>query len=142
MPDFASPSFGGFAFIGSLAVLAQFSFRLMALRRRVFPVLFDSFMHSGFQIGFCKLLLRVINFSFSGINTSLLLRSSALQSIRIRCSPPRVTVAMASSSGIGCSFRVSGSPKYRSAWSGEPAVPSALASAVRVFLGELRWSHF
>jgi hypothetical protein len=66
----------------------------------------------------------------------------ALQSIRIRCSPPRVTVAMASSSGIGCSFRVSGSPKYRSAWSGEPAVPSALASAVRVFLGELRWSHF
>jgi len=39
MPDFASPSFGGFAFIGSLAVVAQFSFRLMALRRRVFPVL-------------------------------------------------------------------------------------------------------
>ena len=38
---------------------------------------FDSFMHSGFQIGFCKLLLRVINFSFSGISTSLLLRSSA-----------------------------------------------------------------
>jgi len=39
MPDFASPSFGGFAFIGSLTVLAQFSFRLMALRHRVFPVL-------------------------------------------------------------------------------------------------------
>jgi hypothetical protein len=39
MPDFASPSFGGFAFIGSLAVLAQFSFRSMTLRRRVFPVL-------------------------------------------------------------------------------------------------------
>jgi hypothetical protein len=38
---------------------------------------FDSFMHSGFQIGFCKLLLRVINLSFSGISTSLLLRSSA-----------------------------------------------------------------
>jgi hypothetical protein len=37
---------------------------------------FDSFMHSGFQIGFCKSLLRVINFSFSGISTSLLLRSS------------------------------------------------------------------
>jgi len=36
----------------------------------------DSFMHSGFQIGFCKLLLRVINFSFSGISTFLLLRSS------------------------------------------------------------------
>ena len=38
---------------------------------------FDSFMYSGFQIGFCKLLLRVINFSFSGFSTSLLLRSSA-----------------------------------------------------------------
>jgi hypothetical protein len=37
---------------------------------------FDSFMHSGFQIGFCKFLLRVVNFSFSGISTSLLLRSS------------------------------------------------------------------
>jgi len=39
MPDFASPSFGGFAFIGSLAVVAQFSVRPMTLRRRVFPVL-------------------------------------------------------------------------------------------------------
>jgi len=39
MPDFASPSFGGFAFIGSLAALAQFSFRPMTLRRRVSPVL-------------------------------------------------------------------------------------------------------
>jgi hypothetical protein len=39
MPDFASPSFGGFAFIGSLAILAQYSFRPMTLRRRVFPVL-------------------------------------------------------------------------------------------------------
>jgi len=39
MPDFASPSFGGFAFIGSLAVLAQFSFRPMTLRRRVFRLL-------------------------------------------------------------------------------------------------------
>jgi hypothetical protein len=39
MPDFASPSFGGFAFVGSLAILAQFSFRPMALRHRVFPVL-------------------------------------------------------------------------------------------------------
>jgi hypothetical protein len=39
MPDFASPSFGGFAFIGSLAVLAQFSFRPKTLRHRVFPVL-------------------------------------------------------------------------------------------------------
>jgi hypothetical protein len=38
---------------------------------------FDSFMHSGFQINFCKLLLRVINFSISGINTYLLFRSSA-----------------------------------------------------------------
>jgi hypothetical protein len=35
MPDFASPSFGGFAFIGCLAVLTQFSFRPMTLRRRV-----------------------------------------------------------------------------------------------------------
>jgi hypothetical protein len=35
---FASPSFGGFAFIGSLAVLAQFSGRPITLRRRVFPV--------------------------------------------------------------------------------------------------------
>jgi hypothetical protein len=42
MPDFASPSFGGFAFIGGLTVMAQFSFRLMALRRRVFPVLLFS----------------------------------------------------------------------------------------------------
>jgi hypothetical protein len=39
MPGFASPSFGGLAFIGSLAVVAQFSFRPMTLRRRVFPVL-------------------------------------------------------------------------------------------------------
>jgi hypothetical protein len=39
MPDFASPSFGGFAFIDSLAALTQFSFRPMTLRRRVFPVL-------------------------------------------------------------------------------------------------------
>jgi len=39
MPDFASPSFGGFAFIGSLAVLAQFSFRPMTLRNQVFLVL-------------------------------------------------------------------------------------------------------
>jgi len=38
---------------------------------------FDSFMYSSFQIGFCKLLLRVKNFSFSGFGTSLLLRSSA-----------------------------------------------------------------
>jgi hypothetical protein len=37
--DFATPSFGGFAFVGSLAVLAQFSFRPMTLRHRVFPVL-------------------------------------------------------------------------------------------------------
>jgi hypothetical protein len=42
MPDFASPSFGGFAFIGSLAVLTQFSFRPMTLRRRVSPVLLFS----------------------------------------------------------------------------------------------------
>jgi hypothetical protein len=33
------PSFDGFAFIGSLAVMAQFSFRPKTLRRRVFPVL-------------------------------------------------------------------------------------------------------
>lgn len=36
---FASPSFGGFAFVGSLAALTQFSFRPMALRHRVCPVL-------------------------------------------------------------------------------------------------------
>jgi hypothetical protein len=36
---FASPSFGGFAFIGSLAALAQFSVRPMTLRRRVFSAL-------------------------------------------------------------------------------------------------------
>jgi hypothetical protein len=29
--------FGGFAFIGSLSTLAQFSFRFMALRHQVFP---------------------------------------------------------------------------------------------------------
>jgi hypothetical protein len=39
MPDFASPSFGGFAFIGSLAVLAQFSFRPMTLRHQVSLIL-------------------------------------------------------------------------------------------------------
>jgi len=38
---------------------------------------FDSFMYSSFQIGFCKLLLRIKNFSFSGFGTFLLLRSSA-----------------------------------------------------------------
>jgi len=39
MPGFAKPPFDGLAFIGSLATLAQFSFRPMTLRRRVFPVL-------------------------------------------------------------------------------------------------------
>jgi hypothetical protein len=39
MPNSVSPSFDGFAFIGSLAVMAQFSFRPITLRRRVFPVL-------------------------------------------------------------------------------------------------------
>jgi hypothetical protein len=39
MPNSVPPSFDGFAIIGSLAVLAQFSFRPMTLRRRVFPVL-------------------------------------------------------------------------------------------------------
>jgi hypothetical protein len=39
MPGFASPSFGGLAFIGSLAIVAQFSFRSMTLRHRVSPVL-------------------------------------------------------------------------------------------------------
>jgi hypothetical protein len=39
MPDFAPPPFDGFAFFGSLAVVAQFSFRPMTLRHRVFPVL-------------------------------------------------------------------------------------------------------
>jgi hypothetical protein len=39
MPGFASPPFSGLAFIGSLAIVAQFSFRPMTLRRRVFPVL-------------------------------------------------------------------------------------------------------
>jgi hypothetical protein len=39
MPDFASPSFGGFAFVGSLAAVAQFSVRPMTLRHRVFPAL-------------------------------------------------------------------------------------------------------
>jgi hypothetical protein len=50
MPDFASPSFGGFAFIGSLAVLAQFSFRPKTLRHRVFPVLL--FPEKGPQVTF------------------------------------------------------------------------------------------
>jgi hypothetical protein len=54
---------------------------------------FDSFMHSGFQIGFHKLLLRVTNFSFSGIGTSLLLRSSAaLLRHHFVASPQRVPV--------------------------------------------------
>jgi hypothetical protein len=39
MPNSVSPPFDGFAFIGSLAVMAQFSFRPKTLRRRVFPVL-------------------------------------------------------------------------------------------------------
>ncbi len=39
MPNSVSPSFGGFAIIGSLAILAQFSFRPMTLRHRVSPVL-------------------------------------------------------------------------------------------------------
>jgi hypothetical protein len=37
--DFASPSFGGFAFVGSLTTLAQFSFRFMALRHQVSLIL-------------------------------------------------------------------------------------------------------
>jgi hypothetical protein len=39
MPNSVPPSFDGFAFIGSLAIMAQFSFRSKTLRRRVFPVL-------------------------------------------------------------------------------------------------------
>jgi hypothetical protein len=39
MPNSVPPSFDGFAFIGSLAVMAQFSFRPRTLRRRVSPVL-------------------------------------------------------------------------------------------------------
>jgi hypothetical protein len=33
----ATPSFGGFAFIGSLAAMVQFNFRPMTLRHRGFP---------------------------------------------------------------------------------------------------------
>jgi hypothetical protein len=36
---FASPSFGGFAFIGSLSTLAQFSFRSVTLRHQVSLIL-------------------------------------------------------------------------------------------------------
>jgi len=39
MPNSVPPSFDGFAFVGSLAIMAQFSFRPKTLRRRVFPVL-------------------------------------------------------------------------------------------------------
>jgi len=39
MPNSVPPSFDGFAFIGSLAIMTQFSFRSMTLRSRVFPVL-------------------------------------------------------------------------------------------------------
>jgi len=39
MPNSVPPSFDGFALIGSLAIMTQFSFRSKALRRRVFPVL-------------------------------------------------------------------------------------------------------
>ena len=39
MPNSVPPFFNGFAFIGSLAIMAQFSFRSKTLRRRVFPVL-------------------------------------------------------------------------------------------------------
>jgi hypothetical protein len=35
MPNSVPPSFNGFAFIGSLAIMTQFSFRSKALRRRV-----------------------------------------------------------------------------------------------------------
>jgi hypothetical protein len=39
MPNSVPSPFGDFAFIGSLAIMTQFSFRPKALRRRVFPVL-------------------------------------------------------------------------------------------------------
>jgi len=39
MPGSVSPSFGGFAIVGSLAILVSYDFRSMTLRRRVFPVL-------------------------------------------------------------------------------------------------------
>jgi hypothetical protein len=39
MPGSASPSFGGFTLLGSLAILVSFDFRPMTLRRRVSPVL-------------------------------------------------------------------------------------------------------
>jgi hypothetical protein len=39
MPNSVPPSFDGFALVGSLAIVAQFSFRSMTLRRRVFLLL-------------------------------------------------------------------------------------------------------
>jgi hypothetical protein len=39
MPNSVPPSFDGFALLGSQAIMTQFSFRSMTLRRRVFPVL-------------------------------------------------------------------------------------------------------
>jgi len=39
MPNSVPSPFGDFALIGSLAIMTQFSFRPMTLRRRVFPVL-------------------------------------------------------------------------------------------------------
>ena len=39
MPNSVPPFFNGFAFIGSLAIMTQFSLRSRTLRHRVFPVL-------------------------------------------------------------------------------------------------------
>jgi hypothetical protein len=39
MPNSVPPFFNGFAFIGSLAIMTQFSLRSRTLRHQVFPVL-------------------------------------------------------------------------------------------------------
>ncbi len=53
------PSFDGFAIFGSLAVLVQFNFRSMTLRRRVFPVLL--FFGSNYIIARFKSNFKLLN---------------------------------------------------------------------------------
>jgi hypothetical protein len=55
---------------------------------------------------------------------------------------PRRYRLTASSSGIGCSLRVSDPLKYRPHCLGDPAMPLVLTSAVRFSLTGFRWSLF
>jgi hypothetical protein len=64
----------------------------------------------------------------------------ALQSFRLRCSPPRVAAGRRPL-GIRCSFRVLSLARYRPYWFSDPTLPLAISSAVWFFLAGPCWAH-